>query len=96
MFIALLLDGVSFILSSIIVAFVSQILEENTKNSHFSMASIFQDLISGFRYLAQKRQVSVLIALSASVNFFMAAYNLLLPYSNQMFSKITENITEHF
>jgi len=60
------------------------------------MASIFQDLISGFRYLAQKRQVSVLIALSASVNFFMAAYNLLLPYSNQMFSKITENITEHF
>lgn len=89
---ALLMDGVSFILSSIIVAFVSPILEENTKNSHFSMASIFQDLISGFRYLAQKRQVSVLIALSASVNFFMAAYNLLLPYSNQMFPKITENI----
>lgn len=25
-------------------------------------------------------------------DFFMAAYNLLLPYSNQMFPKITENI----
>lgn len=32
---ALLLDGVSFILSSIIVAFVSPILEENTKNNHY-------------------------------------------------------------
>lgn len=60
------------------------------------MASIFQDLISGFRYLAQKRQVSVLIALSASVNFFMAAYNLLLPYSNQMFRKLLRIFTEHF
>lgn len=38
---SLLLDGVSFILSSIIVVFVSPILEENTKNNHFSMASIF-------------------------------------------------------
>ena len=89
---ALLLDGISFMLSSLIVALVSPILEENTKHQHFSITSILQDLVSGFQYLSQKRQVSVLLALSASVNFFMAAYNLLLPYSNQMFPEITENI----
>lgn len=93
---SLLLDGVSFILSSIIVVFVSPILEENTKNNHFSMASIFQNLISGFRYLAQKRQVSVLIALSASVNFFMAAYTYYYLTATKCSRKLLRIFTEHF
>ena len=46
--------------------------------------------------MARNRQLYLLIALSAGVNFFMAGYSLLLPYSNQMFPKIPENVYATF
>ncbi|WFM81312.1 MFS transporter [Streptococcus ruminicola] len=88
---ALSLDGVSFLLSALIVAFVQPILEEASKTDKFSVKIILEDLVSGFHYVAKNRQIYLLIALSAGVNFFMAGYSLLLPYSNQMFPKITGN-----
>lgn len=88
---ALSLDGLSFLLSALIVAFVQPILEEASKTDKFSVKIILEDLVSGFHYVAKNRQIYLLIALSAGVNFFMAGYSLLLPYSNQMFPKITGN-----
>ncbi|SDQ04293.1 MFS transporter [Streptococcus equinus] len=88
---ALGLDGLSFLLSALIVAFVQPILEEASKTDKFSVKIILEDLVSGFHYVAKNRQIYLLIALSAGVNFFMAGYSLLLPYSNQMFPKITGN-----
>lgn len=88
---ALGLDGLSFLLSALIVAFVQPILEEASKTDKFSVKIILDDLVSGFHYVAKNRQIYLLIALSAGVNFFMAGYSLLLPYSNQMFPKITGN-----
>jgi DHA3 family macrolide efflux protein-like MFS transporter len=88
---ALSLDGLSFLLSALIVAFVQPILEEASKTDKFSVKIILDDLVSGFHYVAKNRQIYLLIALSAGVNFFMAGYSLVLPYSNQMFPKITGN-----
>lgn len=82
---ALILDGMLFLLSALIVAFVQPILEETSKNDDFSVKVIFDDLVSGFKYVICNRQIYLLIALSAGVNFFMAGYSLLLPYGNQMF-----------
>ena len=93
---ALILDGMSFLLSSLIVAFVQPILEETSKNDDFSVKVIFDDLVSGFKYVICNRQIYLLIALSAGVNFFMAGYSLLLPYGNQMFPKITGDIYATF
>lgn len=93
---ALLLDGVSFLFSAIIIALIQPILEETRKTDDFSARLIIDDLISGFRYVAKNRQLYLLIALSAGVNFFMAGYSLLLPYSNQMFPKIPENVYATF
>lgn len=93
---ALILDGMSFLLSALIVAFVQPILEETSKNDDFSVKVIFADLVSGFKYVICNRQIYLLIALSAGVNFFMAGYSLLLPYGNQMFPKITEDIYATF
>lgn len=93
---ALILDGMSFLLSSLIVAFVQPILEETSKNDDFSFKVIFDDLVSGFKYVICNRQIYLLIALSAGVNFFMAGYSLLLPYGNQMFPKITGDIYATF
>ena len=93
---ALILDGMSFLLSALIVAFVQPILEETSKNDDFSVKVIFADLVSGFKYVICNRQIYLLIALSAGVNFFMAGYSLLLPYGNQMFPKITGDIYATF
>lgn len=93
---ALILDGMSFLLSALIVAFVQPILEETSKNDDFSVKVIFADLVSGFKYFICNRQIYLLIALSAGVNFFMAGYSLLLPYGNQMFPKITGDIYATF
>lgn len=93
---ALILDGMSFLLSTLIVAFVQPILEETSKNDDFSVKVIFDDLVSGFKYVICNRQIYLLIALSTGVNFFMAGYSLLLPYGNQMFPKITGGIYATF
>ena len=93
---ALILDGMSFLLSALIVAFVQPILEETSKNDDFSVKVIFDDLVSGFKYVICNRQIYLLIALSAGVNFFMVGYSLLLPYGNQMFPKITGDIYATF
>ena len=86
----------SFLLSALIVAFVQPILEETSKNDDFSVKVIFDDLVCGFKYVICNRQIYLLIALSAGVNFFMAGYSLLLPYGNQMFPKITGDIYATF
>ncbi|MGX9818212.1 MFS transporter [Lactococcus lactis] len=88
----LLLDGTSFIASSMIVLLVTPIIEEVKKNERFSLKTIFQDLGSGFRYMFNQKKIFILIVLSALVNFFLAAYNLLLPFGNQMFPKVTGGV----
>lgn len=68
---ALILDGVSFIFSSLIVLLISPIIEEIKREETFSLIIIFQDLRSGFGYLFRQRQIFILIVLSALVNFFL-------------------------
>lgn len=71
---------------------VSPIIEEIKKEEKFSPHLIFQDLSAGFKYLLGQKMIFTLIVLSALVNFFLAAYNLLLPYGNQMFPKISGGV----
>ncbi|ARD98497.1 MFS transporter [Lactococcus lactis] len=89
---SLLLDGISFVASSLIMLIVSPIIEEIKKEEKFSPHLIFQDLSAGFKYLLGQKMIFTLIVLSALVNFFLAAYNLLLPYGNQMFPKISGGV----
>ncbi|WP_442774033.1 MFS transporter [Lactococcus hircilactis] len=89
---ALALDAVSFFVSASIVLLISPIIEEVKKREKFSFSLIFKDLASGFTYLFHKKRIFILIILAAFVNFFLAAYNLLLPFGNQMFPKIIGNI----
>lgn len=89
---SLILDGVSFIASSLIVLLISPIIEEIKKEDAFSLQIVFRDLADGFKYMFEQRQIFILIVLSALVNFFLAAYNLLLPFGNQMFPRVTGSV----
>ena len=85
---SLLLDGISFLFSSLIIFFIKPVTAEITKKNFFNLKTYLLQLKSGFKYLIAEKQIFILIILSSVINFILAAYNLILPYSNEMFSKI--------
>ena len=88
----LLLDGLSFLIAALLIFFIVPVNEEVTTRENMTIRGIFDDLKIGFTYVYSHKQILVIIALSALVNFFLSAYNLLLPYSDQMFGNISSGL----
>ncbi|PLA03705.1 macrolide ABC transporter permease [Streptococcus oralis subsp. dentisani] len=88
----LLLDGLSFLIATSLIFFITPVNEEVETKENMTIRGIFDDLKIGFTYVYSHKQILIIIALSALVNFFLAAYNLLLPYSNQMFGSISSGL----
>lgn len=80
-----------FIAASLIF-FIIPVNEEVKPKESMTLRGIFADLKIGFMYVYSHKQILIIITLSALVNFFLAAYNLLLPYSNQMFGSISSGL----
>ena len=77
---ALLFDALTFLLSALAEALLTPLSESAKKKN------IFRDIAEGFSYLFRERQLLFLIVLSALVNFFLAGFNLLCPYTDVMFA----------
>lgn len=88
----LLLDGLSFLIAALLILFVVPINEEVVTKDKMTISKILNDLKTGFKYVYSHKSIFIIIVLSALVNFFLAAYNLLLPYSNQMFGEISSRL----
>ncbi|MGS3835694.1 MFS transporter [Staphylococcus pseudintermedius] len=88
----LLLDGFSFLIAALLIFLIVPINEEVSSKEKMTISGIFNDLKIGFRYVYNHKPILMIITLSAFVNFFLAAYNLLLPYSNQMFLEISSGL----
>lgn len=88
----LLLDGLSFLIAASLIFFITPVNEEVEIKENMTIRGIFDDLKIGFTYVYSHKQILIIITLSALVNFFLAAYNLLLPYSNQMFGSISSGL----
>lgn len=88
----LLLDGLSFLIAASLIFFITPVNEEVETKENMTIRGIFDDLKIGFTYVYSHKQILIIIALSALVNFFLVAYNLLLPYSNQMFGSISSGL----
>ena len=88
----LLLDGLSFLIAASLIFFITPVNEEVETKENMTLRGIFDDLKIGFTYVYSHKQILIIIAISALVNFFLAAYNLLLPYSNQMFGSISSGL----
>lgn len=88
----LLLDGLSFLIAASLIFFITPVNEEVDTKENMTIRGIFDDLKIGFTYVYSHKQILIIITLSALVNFFLAAYNLLLPYSNQMFGSISSGL----
>lgn len=88
----LILDGVTFILSSLLLLLVIPIDAKLESKEDISFKLIFKDLFSGIKYLLKNKKILLIIILSSIVNFFLAAYNLLLPYSSEMFPNLSDSL----
>ena len=77
----LLLDGLSFLMAALLILFVTPVNEEVDTKEEMTINGVFNDLKVGFKYVYSHKPIFIIIILSALVNFVLAAYNLLLPYS---------------
>lgn len=92
----LLLDGLSFLMAALLILFVTPVNEEVDTKEEMTINGVFSDLKVGFKYVYSHKPIFIIIILSALVNFVLAAYNLLLPYSSQMFEGISDRLYGSF
>ena len=92
----LLLDGLSFLMAALLILFVTPVNEEVDTKEEMTISGVFNDLKVGFKYVYSHKPIFNIIILSALVNFVLAAYNLLLPYSSQMFEGISDRLYGSF
>lgn len=81
---ALLFDALTFLLSAVSEMLLTPISGVQKKPKE--KKNIFRDIAEGFAYLIRERQLLFLILLSALVNFFLAGFNLLCPYTDVMYA----------
>lgn len=82
---ALLFDALTFLLSAVSEMLLMPISGVQKKPKE--KKNIFRDIAEGFSYLVvRERQLLFLILLSALVNFFLAGFNLLCPYTDVMYA----------
>lgn len=92
----LLLDELSFLMAALLILFVTPVNEEVDTKEEMTINGVFNDLKVGFKYVYSHKPIFIIIILSALVNFVLAAYNLLLPYSSQMFEGISDRLYGSF
>ena len=83
--ITLVLDALSFFLAFGLVALLPKKEEKTFGEKKLTFKVIFADIKEGVRYIVKQKEIFFLLVMASSVNFFFAAFNYLLPFSNQLY-----------
>ena len=83
--ITLVLDGLSFFLAFSLVALLPKKEEKTLGEKKLTFKVIFSDIKEGVHYIVKQKEIFFLLVMASSVNFFFAAFNYLLPFSNQLY-----------
>ena len=83
--ITLVLDALSFFLAFGLVALLPKKEEKTFGEKKLTFRVIFSDIKEGVHYIVKQREIFFLLVMASSVNFFFAAFNYLLPFSNQLY-----------
>jgi len=81
----LLLDALTFFIAFILVAFLPKEEAKVQKKKGFTAKDIFSDIKDGLHYIWQQKEIFFLLLVASSVNFFFAAFEFLLPFSNRLY-----------
>ena len=83
--ITLVLDALSFFLAFGLVALLPKKEEKTMGEKKLTFKVIFSDIKEGVHYILKQKEIFFLLVMASSVNFFFAAFNYLLPFSNQLY-----------
>ena len=83
--ITLVLDALSFFLAFGLVALLPKKEEKTVGEKKLTFKVIFSDIKEGVHYIVKQKEIFFLLVMASSVNFFFAAFNYLLPFSNQLY-----------
>ena len=81
----LILDAISFFIAFTLVAFLPQKETQEQEKKTFSWKNILSDMKEGIRYIWRQQEIFFLLLVASSVNFFFAAFEFLLPFSNRLY-----------
>ena len=86
---ALIFDACTFVLSALAEFHLTKVIDASDVKK--GRQSVFADIAEGVQYLCKEKQILFLVILSSLVNFFLAGYNLLLPYTDVIFDGFGKN-----
>ncbi|WP_262081509.1 MFS transporter [Streptococcus sp. Marseille-Q5855] len=81
----LLLDSLTFFIAFVLVAFLPKEEAKVQEKNAFTGRDIFVDIKDGLHYIWHQQEIFFLLLVASSVNFFFAAFEFLLPFSNQLY-----------
>ena len=81
----LLLDALTFFIAFVLVAFLPKEEAKAQVKKPFTGKDIFSDMKDGLDYIWHQKEIFFLLLVASSVNFFFAAFEFLLPFSNRLY-----------
>ena len=81
----LLLDALTFFIAFVLVAFLPKEEAKVQESKQFTGKDIFSDIKDGLDYIWHQKEIFFLLLVASSVNFFFAAFEFLLPFSNRLY-----------
>ena len=81
----LLLDALTFFIAFVLVAFLPKEVAKVQEKKQFTGKDIFSDIKEGLDYIWHQKDIFFLLLVASSVNFFFAAFEFLLPFSNKLY-----------
>lgn len=79
------LDALSFFLAFLLVYGLPEKEQEQKENRKLTIKAVLADMKAGLRYIVHQKEIFFLLAMASAVNFFFAAFNYLLPFSDQLY-----------
>ena len=81
----LLLDALTFFIAFVLVASLPKEEAKVQEKKRFTGKDIFSDMKDGLNYIWHQKEIFFLLLVASSVNFFFAAFEFLLPFSNRLY-----------
>ena len=81
----LLLDAMTFFIAFVLVAFLPKEEDKVQEKKQFTVKDIFSDITEGLDYIWHQKDIFFLLLVASGVNFFFAAFEFLLPFSNRLY-----------
>ena len=81
----LLLDALTFFIAFALVALLPKEEPKVQEKKSFTGKDIFADIKDGLHYIRHQKEIFFLLLVASSVNFFFAAFEFLLPFSNKLY-----------